>query len=63
MSDALRWQREYVAERGSPVAALILTAVLDDLVEAGPLAALLPADVRFADLPGLRVVFESPPPF
>lgn len=54
--DALRWQREYVLGAGSTTAALILEAAIADLDNGGVLAELLPARIRFGDLPGLRVM-------
>lgn len=53
---ALQWQREYVVEAGSPTAALILTAVMDDLAAGGILATVLPRSARFGSLPGLRIM-------
>lgn len=54
--DALQWQIEYVTGANSPVAALVLAAVRDDLGQGGTLATVLPRDVRFGDLIGLRVM-------
>ena len=54
--EALAWQREYVTAAGSPTAAEILRAVADDVAAGGLLASLLPATVRFGDLPGLRIM-------
>jgi len=54
--DALQWQIEYVTSASSPVAALVLAAVRDDLGQGGTLATVLPRDVRFGDLIGLRVM-------
>lgn len=54
--DALIWQREYVVAAGSPTAALVLEAALEDLDSGGALAGLLPPRTRFGDLPGLRVM-------
>ena len=56
ITEALEWQHDYVRRSGSPTAALILRAVIDDLEGAGPMNEVLPAQVRFADLPGLRVM-------
>jgi hypothetical protein len=54
--DALQGQRRYVTSAGSPTAAQILLAVEDDLAIGGVLADRLPAEVRFGDLPGLRIM-------
>jgi hypothetical protein len=54
--EAVTWQRDYVRGGGSIVAALILDAVLADLIESGPLATMIPVRVRFGDLPGLRIM-------
>lgn len=54
--EALRWQHAYVVHAGSPTAAEILQAVIDDVASGGDLATALPARVRFGDLPGLRVM-------
>ena len=54
LADALRWQAQYCAGRGSPVAARICETVSgasDDLLRDQ-----LPARVRFGDLIGLRVM-------
>ena len=56
MVTALRWQRDVVAAAGSPVAAEILQAAVDDALQGGVLAAELCGDVRFGDFPGLRVM-------
>jgi len=56
MVESLRWQQGYVADAGSPVAALILDAVANDLEAAGPVADVLPAKTRFGDFLGLRVM-------
>ena len=52
---ALAWQEEHVRARGASVAALILRAVAEG-TDDGALADLLPADVRFGDHPGLRIM-------
>jgi hypothetical protein len=54
--DALAWQRDYVQGAGSPVAALILSSVIEDLDGDSRLAAAIPGQVRFGDLIGLRVM-------
>lgn len=54
--DALVWQRDYVVAAGSPTAALILEAAVEDLDAGGALSDVLPAQSRFGDLPGLRVM-------
>ena len=56
ISEALAWQHDYVLRSGAPTAALILRAVIDDCRASGPLSGILPTQVRFADLPGLRVM-------
>lgn len=56
MVDALRWQRDYVRGHGAPVAGLMLDAVVQDVVDGGAVSALLPDEVRFGDLPALRVM-------
>lgn len=56
ITEALTWQHDYVSRSGSPTAALILRAVLDDCAASGPLSGILPARPRFSDLPGLRVM-------
>lgn len=50
LAQAIAWQRNYVVEMGSPVAAL----VLDTAVERPKARALLPDTARFGSLPGLR---------
>jgi hypothetical protein len=54
--ESLRWQRDYVLEAGSPVAALILDAVIADLDADGLLRTVIPERARFGDLIGLRVM-------
>lgn len=56
MISALAWQRAYCAEAGSPLAASLIDAVIDDLRGPGQLASLVPDNVRFGDLPGLRLM-------
>ena len=56
IAEALGWQRRYVIEAGSPVAARILDAVMHTLEEGGLLREVLPTQVRFGDLMGLRVM-------
>jgi hypothetical protein len=56
MTDAVAWQRDYVKGAGSPVAATILEAVHEDLITDGQLVELLPSEVRFGDLVGLRIM-------
>lgn len=52
LASALEWQRDYARRLGSPVSAHILDAVL----ETPEIQALLPDEVRFGSLPGLRVM-------
>jgi hypothetical protein len=47
---------DYVKGAGSPVAAAILEAVHEDLITDGQLVELLPSEVRFGDLVGLRIM-------
>ena len=54
--DALRWQREYVLAAGSTTAALVLEAVARDIEGGGVLGTIVPAEQRFGDLPGLRIM-------
>ena len=54
--EALVWQRAYVLEAGSPVAARILDAVIESVEAGGPLREILPTRARFGDLVGLRVM-------
>ena len=56
MVATLQWQREYVTAAGSPIAALVLQSIIDDLESGGGLAHILPATTRFGDLLGLRVM-------
>ncbi len=56
MVETLQWQREYVTAAGSPVAALVLQSVIDDLEAGGGLGDMLPESTRFGDLLGLRVM-------
>ena len=56
MPEALAWQRDVVLAAGSPVAAQILQAVLDDAAQGGGLAGDLTMTVRFGSFPGLRVM-------
>jgi hypothetical protein len=56
MVTALRWQHDVVLAAGSPVAAQILRAVVEDSEGHGSLAQVLPRSVRFGDFPGLRVM-------
>lgn len=56
IDEALSWQAGYCRQRGSDIAAALLDAVSADIAQGGPLAAILPARVRFGDLPGLRVM-------
>ncbi|CAB4858563.1 MAG: DUF2332 family protein [Actinobacteria bacterium] len=53
---ALRWQARYCLSAGSPVASLMLEAVLADLCGDRRLAEHLPERVRFGTLPGLRIM-------
>lgn len=54
--DALSWHADFIRAGGSPVAALITDAILDDVRSGGPLAGALPERVRFGDLVTLRVM-------
>lgn len=54
--DALSWHADFIRAGGSPVAALITEAILDDVRSGGQLASMLPARVRFGDLVTLRVM-------
>lgn len=54
--DALRWQHEYVTLTGATTAGLILEAVSEEIASRGPLAVHVPAEQRFGDLPGLRLM-------
>ena len=54
--EAVIWQRDYVAATGAHVAAAILEAVRSDLQDEGPLADIVPSNVRFGDLVGLRIM-------
>lgn len=56
ISDALAWQADYCRGIGSILAAGILDAVREDLRGARLLGHALPEEVRFADLPGLRIM-------
>ncbi|MCX6431622.1 MAG: DUF2332 family protein, partial [Actinobacteria bacterium] len=56
MPEALGWQRDVVLAAGSPVAAQILQAVIDDAAQGGGLAGDVTVDVRFGAFPGLRVM-------
>lgn len=56
VTEALAWQAAYCRGAGSPIAALIVDAVLDDVAGEGALAGLLPSRVRFGDFPGLRIM-------
>lgn len=55
LADTLRSQREYALERGSPVMALVLAALAEDIERDRPLARLVPERVRFGDYVGLRL--------
>lgn len=56
LADALAWHVDFVRRAGSPVAALVVEAVLGDLRAGGVLAGVLPRRVRFGDLVALRVM-------
>ena len=56
MVESLRWQREHVTAAGSPVAALILETVIDEVQAGGALGGKLPSETRFGDMLGLRVM-------
>lgn len=52
----LAWQEDYCRSHGAPTAALMLEAVRDDLRRGGICADVLPAQTRFGDLIGLRIM-------
>lgn len=54
--DALEWQAEHVRSLGAAVSGLVLDAVAGDVASQGALADVIPQDVRFGDLIGLRVM-------
>ncbi len=56
MVDALEWHIDHLLNAGAPTAALIVESVVRDMVDRGALASLLPANVRFGNLPALRVM-------
>lgn len=55
LTQTLRSQREYALERGSPVMALMLATLAEEVERGGPLAGLVPERVRFGDFVGLRL--------
>ena len=54
--EALEWQRDYCGSAGSPMAAALLSALVDDLTGPRTVADLIADQWRFGDLPGLRLM-------